>query len=54
MNYNICIPIPVRSKDIGDIKHIIDKTIAFNPKFIEFRFDYFNILGDLTLDFVDK
>ncbi|MFW9938296.1 MAG: type I 3-dehydroquinate dehydratase [Candidatus Thorarchaeota archaeon] len=54
MNYNICIPIPVRSNDFGEVKTLIDKAIAFNPKFIEFRFDYFNFLGDLTLDFVDK
>ena len=54
MNYNICIPIPVRSKDLGEVRALIDKAIAFNPKFLEFRFDYFTFLGDLTLDFVDK
>ncbi|MFX0060246.1 MAG: type I 3-dehydroquinate dehydratase [Candidatus Hodarchaeota archaeon] len=54
MNYNICISIPVRSKDLGEISNIINKALIFNPKFIEFRFDYFNSLEDLTQDFVEK
>lgn len=54
MDYNICISIPVRSKDLGGIRALIDKSIAFNPKFIEFRFDYFESLGDLTQDFVNN
>jgi 3-dehydroquinate dehydratase-1 len=54
MNYNICISIPIRSNKLGEIKPLIDKATSFNSKFIEFRFDYFNLLGDLTLDFADK
>lgn len=52
MKYNICVPIPVKSANINEIKPILDKTIKKNPNLIELRFDYINNVQELTLDFI--
>ena len=52
MNYNICIPIPIKSANISEIKPILDKTVENNPNLIELRFDYINNIQNLSLDFL--
>lgn len=54
MKYNICIPIPVKSANISEIKPILDKTIKKNPNLIELRFDYINSIQTLSLDFIKE
>jgi len=52
MKYNICIPIPVKSANINEIKPILDKTLKKNPNLIELRFDYINNIQTLSLEFI--
>ena len=52
MKYNICIPIPIKSAKIGEIKPILDKAIKKDPNLIEFRFDYISNVQKITLDFI--
>jgi len=52
MKYNICIPIPIKNNNLRKIKILIDKALAFNPVFVEFRFDYINRIEYLTEKFV--
>lgn len=52
MKYNICIPIPVKSANINEIKPILDKAIKKNPNLIELRFDYINNIQTLSLEFI--
>ncbi|MHA2035298.1 MAG: type I 3-dehydroquinate dehydratase [Promethearchaeota archaeon] len=52
MKYNICIPIPVKSVNISEIKSTIEKVIDLNPDFIELRFDYIPDSHKITKDFV--
>ena len=54
MKYNICIPIPVKSANISEIKPILDKSIKKNPNLIELRFDYINNFQTLSLDFIKE
>ncbi|NVM36327.1 MAG: type I 3-dehydroquinate dehydratase [Candidatus Lokiarchaeota archaeon] len=54
MKYNICIPIPVKSANISEIKPILDKIIKKNPNLIELRFDYINDVQNLTYDFIKE
>ncbi|MEE9378073.1 MAG: type I 3-dehydroquinate dehydratase [Candidatus Lokiarchaeia archaeon] len=54
MKYNICIPIPIKSANISEIKPILDKTIKKNPNLIELRFDYINNAQTLSLDFIKE
>lgn len=54
MTYNICIPIPIKSNDLGEIKVIVDRALLFNPRFIEFRFDYIDTFQNITQDFVES
>lgn len=52
MKYNICIPIPIKSNNLRDIKVVVDRAIAFNPEFLEFRFDFIDNIEKITRDFV--
>ena len=54
MKYKICVPIPVKSANISEIKPILDKTIKKAPNLIELRFDYINNVQNLTLDFIKE
>ncbi len=54
MKYNICIPIPVKSANISEIKPILVKAIKKNPNLIELRFDYINDIQTLSLDFIKE
>ncbi|MHA2429524.1 MAG: type I 3-dehydroquinate dehydratase [Promethearchaeota archaeon] len=53
MKYNICIPIPIKSNNLREIEVVIDRAIAFNPEFIEFRFDYIDNIENITQNFVE-
>lgn len=54
MKYNICIPIPIKSNNLREIKLIIDRALLFNPEFIELRFDYIDTFQNITQDFVES
>ena len=54
MKYNICIPIPIKSNNLAEIKVLVDRALHFNPKFIELRFDYIDIFQNITKDFVES
>lgn len=54
MKYNICIPIPIKSNNLREIEVVIDRAVAFNPEFIEFRFDYIDTFQNITQDFVES
>lgn len=53
MKYNICIPIPIKSNNLREIKVVVDRAIAFNPEFIEFRFDYIDNIEKINQNLVE-
>jgi len=52
MNYNLCIPIPIKYARIEEVKPIIDKAIKSKPNLIELRFDYIPNIQALSVGFV--
>ena len=52
MKYNLCIPIPVKSTRIKEVKPIINKAIKTEPNLIELRFDYISDIKTLSIDFL--
>jgi len=54
MTYNICIPIPIKSNNLGEIKVVVDRALLFNPEFIELRFDFIDTFQNITPDFVES
>ncbi|MFX1310553.1 MAG: type I 3-dehydroquinate dehydratase [Promethearchaeota archaeon] len=52
MKYNICIPIPVKSTSIKELKPIVEKTLKSKPNLIELRFDYISDVNAITADFL--
>ena len=52
MKYKICVPIPVKSSNIDELKPLIGKTLRYAPNLIEFRFDYIDDIQFITPDFV--
>lgn len=54
MKYNICIPIPVKSANISEIKPILDKAKRKNPNLIELRFDYIYNIQTFSLDLIKE
>jgi 3-dehydroquinate dehydratase-1 len=54
MKYNLCIPIPIRSASIEEVKPIIDKAIRSKPNLIELRFDYISSVKILSMELLKK
>lgn len=54
MKYKICVPIPVKSSDIRELKKLINQTLRYNPNLIEFRLDYINDIKSITPFFLNE
>jgi 3-dehydroquinate dehydratase-1 len=54
MKYKICVPIQVKSSNIGELQILIDKVLRYTPNLIEFRFDYIDEIQSITPHFVDE
>ncbi|MFW9879228.1 MAG: type I 3-dehydroquinate dehydratase [Candidatus Thorarchaeota archaeon] len=54
MKFNICVPIPIRSANLLEIKSIIEESLKSDPNLIEFRYDYINDVQQITKNFVDE
>jgi len=54
MKYNICVPIPIKFANILELKSIIAKSLRSDPNLIEFRYDYIDIVQQITQDFVNE
>lgn len=54
MKFNICVPIPIKSENILELKQRIEKVMGSNPNLIEFRFDYINDIQKLTPNFTKE
>ncbi|MFX1567951.1 MAG: type I 3-dehydroquinate dehydratase [Promethearchaeota archaeon] len=52
MNFNLCIPIPIKYSRIEQVKPLIDKAIKSKPNLIELRFDYIPNIQALSVGFV--
>ncbi|MFX1375391.1 MAG: type I 3-dehydroquinate dehydratase [Promethearchaeota archaeon] len=52
MKYNICVPIPVKSADILEVKSLIEKSLRSRPNLLEFRYDYIDDIQHITQDFI--
>ena len=51
MKFNICVPIPIKTGNINEIKPIINKALKTNPDLIELRFDYIDRIKNITSNF---
>jgi len=54
MNYNICVPIPIKFANILELKSIIAKSLRSDPNLIELRYDYIDDVQQITQDFVNE
>lgn len=54
MQFNICVPIPVKSGDFKETKELIKRALETKPDFIEFRFDYINNSKALNTEHAKK
>ncbi len=51
---NICIPVPVETNEIHQLKKKIDEILKLGPNIIEFRLDYIKDIESLTLNFLKE
>ena len=54
MNYNICVPIPVKSLDISETALVLRKVLDHSPNLIELRFDYIQDVENITKTFIRR
>ncbi|MFX1426535.1 MAG: type I 3-dehydroquinate dehydratase [Promethearchaeota archaeon] len=54
MKYNICVPIPVKSANVIELKSIIEKSLRSYPNLVEFRYDYIDNVKHITQDLVNE
>lgn len=54
MKYNICVPIPIKSANIIELKSIIAESLRSDPNLIELRYDYIDDVRKITQDFATK
>ncbi|MHA2391318.1 MAG: type I 3-dehydroquinate dehydratase [Promethearchaeota archaeon] len=54
MKYKICVPLQVKSSNIGELQILIDKVLRDAPDLMEFRFDYIDEIQSITPQFVDE
>ena len=54
MKFNICVPIPIKSANILELKSIIAESIRSDPNLIELRYDYIDDVQQITQDFVNE
>lgn len=54
MNSSICISIPIKSNDLGEVQILVNEALTFNPLAIELRFDYIKKKDYITKDFAIK
>lgn len=54
MKFNICVPIPIKSANILELKSIIAQSLRSNPNLIEFRYDYIDDVQQITKNFVNE
>ncbi len=49
---NICVPVKITTVDLGEIEKFINKIIAANPEYVEYRLDYIDETSKVNLDFL--
>ncbi|MFW9874605.1 MAG: type I 3-dehydroquinate dehydratase [Candidatus Thorarchaeota archaeon] len=54
MKFNICVPLPIKSTSILELKSIIEESFKFDPNLIELRYDYINDVKQITKKFVNE
>ena len=54
MKFNICVPIPIKSANILELKSIIAESLRSDPNLIELRYDYIDDVQQITQDFVNE
>ncbi|MFX0080330.1 MAG: type I 3-dehydroquinate dehydratase [Candidatus Hodarchaeota archaeon] len=54
MKFNICVPIPVKSANIIELKSIIENSLRSNPNLVEFRYDYIDNVKKITQDLTNE
>ncbi|MFX1281370.1 MAG: type I 3-dehydroquinate dehydratase [Promethearchaeota archaeon] len=54
MKFNICVPIPIKSANIIELKSLIEKSLRSYPNLIEFRYDYIDNVKHITQDLTNE